>query len=580
MIPLDLTIKIKTLPESAGVYKFFNKKNTIIYIGKAKNLKKRVNSYFNKNHHNFKTNLLVKQIFSVDIIIVESEMDALLLENNLIKKFKPKYNVLLKDDKTYPWICLKKTPKPSIFYTRKIFNDGSEYFGPFTNVKNVKFLIQLIKEVHPFLNHELIHLLKDSNTAYSNDEIKKSYSSIKSMIKGNFKFSIEKFKSEMLSHSKNLEFEKAQKAKEKLDILINHQVKSTIVNPKITNVDVFSIISDIEFGYVNFMQISYGAIISSYTTEVKKKLNESNSEILEIALNELRKRFKSESKEIILPFKINLFESCKTTVPIVGDKKKLLDLSLKNAKSFRIQKIKQIQIIDPDRHSKRILKQMKIDLNMNVIPFNIECFDNSNIQGSSPTSACVVFKNAKPSKKDYRHFNIKSVKGPNDYASMEEIILRRYSRLIKEKITLPDLIIIDGGKGQLSSALKSLKKLKLEKKIYIIGIAKKLEEIFFPNDSIPLYLDKTSETLKLIQQLRNEAHRFSLKLHRNKRLKKTITSSLDSIPGIGPKTVELLIKKYKSIKKISEISLESLSDDIGLSKASILIENLKNFSKN
>ena len=316
------------------------------------------------------------------------------------------------------------------------------------------------------------------------------------MIKGNFKFSIEKFRREMLSHSKNLEFEKAQKAKEKLSILINHQVKSTIVNPKITNVDVFSIISDIEFGYVNFMQISYGAIISSYTTEIKKKLNESNSEILEIALNELRKRFKSESKEIILPFKINLFENCKTTVPIVGDKKKLLDLSLKNAKSFRIQKIKQIQIIDPDRHSKRILKQMKLDLNMNVIPFNIECFDNSNIQGTNPTAACVVFRNGKPFKKDYRHFKIKTVEGPDDYASMEEVVHRRYKRLSEEGHSLPQLIVIDGGKGQLSSAVKSLDRLGLKEQIAIIGIAKRLEEIYYPGDSIPMYLDKKSETLK------------------------------------------------------------------------------------
>ena len=390
------------------------------------------------------------------------------------------------------------------------------------------------------------------------------------MIKGNFKDSLNDFKLKMEKLSSQMKYEEAQKEKQKIDILLNYQVKSTIVNPKITNIDVYSIFTDEIFSYVNFMQISHGAIISSYTLEVKKKLNENDLEILKISIIELRQRFNSKSKEVLIPFNINLGDEIKCIVPKLGDKKKLVDLSLKNAKSFRMERFKQIKITDPERHYKRLLSQIKVDLRLKSNPFHIECFDNSNIQGENPVASCVVFKNSKPSKNEYRHYNIKTVKGPNDFASMEEIVFRRYSRLINEKKSLPQLIIVDGGKGQLSSAIKSLKKLNLQNKIAIIGIAKRLEEIYFPNDPIPLYLDKKSETLKVIQNLRNEAHRFAIKLHRNKRSKNIFASNLDNIKGIGEKTKIKLIKDLKSFKKIKKASKKELINSIGKSKAEIL----------
>jgi len=569
-----LELQIKTLPENPGIYKFYNSEDIIIYIGKAINLKKRVNSYFNKNHTHFRTKLLVKQIIKVENIVVETEMDALLLENNLIKKFKPKFNVLLKDDKTYPWICIQKKPVPKIFYTRKIEKNKGEYFGPFTNVKSVKFLIKLIKNVYPFLNHELIHLLKKEGEKITVQETEKYLHDIKLMIKGNFKSSIEGFKAEMERLSILTEFEKAQKIKEKLEILYNYQVKSTIVNPRISDVDVFSIFSDDAFSYVNFMQISFGAIISSYTIEIKKNLNESDQEILRVSIVELRQRFNSKSNNIIIPFNLNLGSKIKCIIPKVGDKKKLLDLSLRNAKSFRMERFKQIKILDPERHIDRLLFQMKTDLRLKKIPYHIECFDNSNLQGNDPVAACVVFKNCKPAKKEYRHYNIKTVSGPDDFASMEEVVYRRYNRLILEKSPLPQLIIVDGGKGQLNSALKSIDRLNLRGQVAVIGIAKRLEEIFYPGDSIPLYLDKKSETLKIIQQLRNEAHRFGIKLHRNKRSKSALSSNLDKINGIGVKTQIKLIKKFKSFNNIKMASKKELTDAVGISKATKLYKQI------
>ena len=569
-----LELQIKTLPENPGIYKFYNSEDIIIYIGKAINLKKRVNSYFNKNHTHFRTKLLVKQIVKVENIVVETEMDALLLENNLIKKFKPKFNVLLKDDKTYPWICIQKKPVPKIFYTRKIEKNKGEYFGPFTNVKSVKFLIKLIKNVYPFLNHELIHLLKKEGEKITVQETEKYLHDIKLMIKGNFKSSIEGFRAEMERLSILTEFEKAQKIKEKLEILYNYQVKSTIVNPRISDVDVFSIFSDDAFSYVNFMQISFGAIISSYTIEIKKNLNESDQEILRVSIVELRQRFNSKSNNIIIPFNLNLGSKIKCLIPKVGDKKKLVDLSLRNAKSFRMERFKQIKILDPERHIDRLLFQMKTDLRLKKIPYHIECFDNSNLQGNDPVAACVVFKNCKPAKKEYRHYNIKTVSGPDDFASMEEVVYRRYNRLIIEKSPLPQLIIVDGGKGQLTSALKSIDRLSLRGQVAVIGIAKRLEEIFYPGDSIPLYLDKKSETLKIIQQLRNEAHRFGIKLHRNKRSKSALSSNLDKINGIGVKTQIKLIKKFKSFNNIKMASKKELTEAVGISKATKLYKQI------
>ncbi|MEE3035202.1 MAG: excinuclease ABC subunit UvrC [Bacteroidota bacterium] len=573
-----IALQLKTLPKESGVYKFFDKGDKILYVGKARNIRKRVNSYFSMNHKNFKTNLLVKQIFKIENIVVESEMDALLLENNLIKKLKPKYNVLLKDGKTYPWICIKKYPSPQIFLTRKIEKKSGEYFGPYSSSKSVRFLIQMIKDLYPFLNHELSHLLKIKNEENEIILFDKNIKSIKSIIKGNFKNSVQQFKEEMLKLSSKREYEKAQEIKEKLDIISTYQAKSTIVNPKITNTDVFSIFSDENYSYVNFMQISHGAIIGSYSIEIKKKLNESDKRILEISIIELRKRFNSISREILVPFEITFFSEFKCLVPKLGDKKKLIHLSLKNAKSYRMERLRQIKIIDPERHFKRIISKMKKDLRLSKEPIHIECFDNSNIQGTSPTASCVVFKNLKPKKNEYRHFKINSVSSPDDFKSMEEVVYRRYKDLAKKSKSLPQLIIIDGGKGQLSSSIKSLNILGLNKKIAIIAIAKRLEEIFFPKDPIPLYLDKKSETLKIIQQIRNEAHRFAINLHRKIRNKNSLASPLDNIVGIGPKTKEKLLKKFKSLKRIKETSEKDLVNLLG-NKTGKIIFNKIHFMK-
>ena len=555
--------QFKTLPIEPGVYQFFDKEDTVIYIGKAKNLKRRVASYFTKVHENAKTRVLVKKIDRMEHIVVPSEVDALLLENNLIKKYRPRYNILLKDDKTYPWICIKKEPFPSIFSTRKVIRDGSEYYGPYPNVKTLYTLIELIKDVYPFLNHELNHLIKVNDEKNIIKLFEKNKSSIKQLINGDFKTSSKNLKAQMEKHSKKLEFEKANKIKDKLESLENYQAKSTVVNSKISNVDVFSIFSDESYGYVNFFQVVFGSIIRSHTIEIKKKLEESDKELLSIAIISLRQRFNSQSKEIYLPFKIDLGKNIKVTVPLLGDKKKLVELSQRNAKFFRLERFKQMKIVDPDRHIKRLMNQMKVDLRLNEEPNHIECFDNSNIQGTNPTAACVVFRSGKPFKKDYRHFKIKTVEGADDFASMEEVVHRRYKRLRDEGISLPQLIVIDGGKGQLSSAVKSLNKLGLRGKISIIGIAKRLEEIYYPDDSVPMYLDKKSETLKIIQQLRNEAHRFGLELHRKIRSKEALKSPLDNIDGLGAKTKELLIKEFKSLKRIKAASQEEITKLLG-----------------
>jgi excinuclease ABC subunit C len=555
--------QFKTLPIEPGVYQFFDKEDTVIYIGKAKNLKRRVASYFTKVHENAKTRVLVKKIDRMEHIVVPSEVDALLLENNLIKKYRPRYNILLKDDKTYPWICIKKEPFPSIFSTRKVIRDGSEYYGPYPNVKTLYTLIELIKDVYPFLNHELNHLIKVNDEKNIIKLFEKNKSSIRQLINGDFKTPIKNLKAQMEKHSNKLEFESADKIKNKLESLENYQAKSTVVNSKISNVDVFSIFSDESYGYVNFFQVVFGSIIRSHTIEIKKKLEESDKELLSIAIISLRQRFNSQSKEIYLPFKIDLGKNIKVTVPLLGDKKKLVELSQRNAKFFRLERFKQMKIVDPDRHVKRLMNQMKVDLRLNEEPNHIECFDNSNIQGTNPTAACVVFRNGKPFKKDYRHFKIKTVEGADDFASMEEVVHRRYKRLRDEGISLPQLIVIDGGKGQLSSAVKSLDKLGLRGKISIIGIAKRLEEIYYPDDSVPMYLDKKSETLKIIQQLRNEAHRFGLKLHRKIRSKDALKSPLDNIDGLGAKTKEQLIKEFKSLKRIKAASQEEITKLLG-----------------
>ena len=570
-----ITVQYKTLPTSPGVYQYIDKNNTVIYIGKAKNLKRRVTSYFSKVHDNVKTRILVKKIHRMEHIVVPTEVDALLLENNLIKKYRPRYNILLKDDKTYPWICIKKNPFPQVVSTRKLIRDGSEYFGPYPNVKTVYTLIELIKDVYPFLNHELNHLTKENDINKVNKLFEDNKTSIRHLINGNFKTSIDKLQILMKKHANNLEFEEANTIKLKLDSLKNYQSKSTVVNSKITNVDVFSIISDESYAYVNFFQVAFGSIIRSHTLEIKKKLEETEAEILPIAIVELRQRFNSQSKELYLPFEVGLGPKIKVTIPKLGEKKKLLDLSQRNAKFFRMERFKQMKIVNPERHIKRLMNQLKTDLHLKEEPTHIECFDNSNIQGTNPTAACVVFRNGKPFKKDYRHFKIKTVEGPDDFASMEEVVHRRYKRLSEEGHSLPQLIVIDGGKGQLSSAVKSLDRLGLREQIAIIGVAKRLEEIYYPGDSIPMYLDKKSETLKVIQQLRNEAHRFGLKLHRNIRSKNALISPLDQIEGIGPKTKERLLKEFKSFKRIKAASKEEIIGLLGSVKGVKIFQKLQ-----
>jgi excinuclease ABC subunit C len=571
----ELHLQAKSLPELPGVYQFYDD-DKIIYIGKAKNLKKRVSSYFSKNHESKKTKLLVKSIRKIEKIIVDTEMDALLLENNLIKKYQPKYNILLKDDKSYPWICIVKEPIPDIFYTRKVEKRRGEYFGPFTNVYSARFLIKLIKDIYPFLNHELNHLIKKETEESIKVKFSENIKSIRNLIKGHFRKSIDELKDKMKLFSKNLKYEKAQEIKEKLEILYNYQAKSTIVNSKISDIDVFALISDESYAYINYLQISYGAVIRSFTLEVKKKLEESDKEILSLAVIELKQRFQSQSKEVILPFKLNLPQPIKVTVPKTGDKKKLIELSERNAKFYRIDKLKQIKIVDPEAHGNRIMEQAKKDLQLKEKPVQIECFDNSNLMGTNPVASCVVFKNGKPSKKDYRHFKIQNIDGPDDFASMEQVVYRRLKRLLDENETLPNLIIVDGGKGQLSSGVKSLKKLNLENKVAIIGIAKKLEEIFKPDDKLPLYIDKKSETLKLIQQLRNESHRFAINFHRDLRSKDALKSGMDSLKGVGPVLKDKLLSRYKSFKRLKDADEKELIIFLGKSRGRSVFNQLRN----
>ncbi len=588
----SIELQLKTLPNAPGVYQYFDKDNKIIYVGKAKDLKKRVTSYFTKTQENGKTRVLVKKIVHIKHIVVNTETDALLLENNLIKKHKPRYNVLLKDDKSYPLICIKKERFPRVFMTRNVVKDGSEYFGPYTSVKTVRVLLDLIKDLYPLRNCSfdlseknieegkykvcLEYHLKNCKGACEDLETELNYNEsikeIRNIVKGNFKESLERFQIIMHDFAAKMEFEEAQKVKEKVDLLSNYQAKSTIVNPSINNVDVFSIISDETHGYVNFLKISNGSIIQSHTTEIKKKLEESDKELLELFIVEIRQRFHSQSPEIYVPFEVDLGENIKVTVPKLGDKKRIVELSERNAKYYRQEQFKQIKIVDPERHVNRIMLQMKKDLRLSEEPKHIECFDNSNMQGTNPVAACVVFKDGKPSKKDYRHFNIKTVEGPDDFASMEEVVYRRYSRLLSENESLPQLIVIDGGKGQLSSALKSLDVLGLRGKIAIIGIAKRLEEIYYPGDSIPMYLNKKSETLKIIQYLRNEAHRFGITFHRNKRSKSAIQSELEQIPDIGTQTITTLLSRFKSAKRVKEATFEEIQEAIGNSRAEKVYE--------
>lgn len=594
-------IILKTLPEKPGVYQFINKDHTIIYVGKAKNLKKRVSSYFQKNIKSRKTVNLVKNIHKIEHVVVPSESDALLLENSLIKKNQPKYNILLRDDKTYPWICIKNERFPRVFLTRKLIKDGSEYFGPYTNVKIINVLLNIIKTLYPirtsnynfsqkkinnpknkiFLNihrsngQSLILGFKEFDKSILGNLIsEKSYNEnikhVRDILNGKFNTIKTGLKRKMFEYSNNQEYEKAQAQKEKILLLENYQSKSTLVSKKLSNIDVFSIISDKDFAFINYLQIINGRVVRFFNQEIKKRMDEDDKKILSHAILSLREKFKSESKTIIAPFDFQKLINLKFIVPKLGDKKKLLDLSFKNVKIFRIERNKQAQLVNPEKHTNRIMKQMMIDLKLKSEPRHIECFDISNIQGTNNVASCVVFKNGKPVKNMYRKFNIKSVEGQNDFGSMEEVVYRRYKRLLNESQDMPNLIIIDGGKGQLSSAVKSLKELSLFNKIPILGIAKRLEELYYPQDPVPLYLNKKSETLKIIQQVRNEAHRFGLGFHRDRRSKLSLESQLDNIKGIGKTTMNKLLKEFKSLSNIKKQKEKDLAKIIGKKKASLL----------
>jgi len=590
----ELELQLKTLPSEPGVYRYYDKKGDILYVGKAKNLKNRVLSYFNKSQIGYKTRMMVSKIVRLETTVVNSEYDALLLENNLIKEYQPFYNILLKDDKSYPWICIKKEPFPRIFLTRNVIKDGSEYYGPYAKVKQAKTLIEVIKNIYKLrtcslnlapekikegkykvcLEYHIKNCAGPCEGLESEEEYAQKLNAIRGIIKGEFKAAREYLEAEMYNYAAKLEFENAQQSKEKLQILENYQTHTTIVSSNINDVDVFGIISDEAAAYVNYFKIKNGSIIQSYTTEIKKMLDETDEEILEEALIEIRNKFNSTSTEIFLPFHLNIeIPHVKLIVPKLGDKKRIVELSEKNAMEYRVEKLKQVQIVDPERHTNRIMAEMKKLLRLPEEPRHIEGFDNSNIQGTNPVSACVVFKDGKPSKADYRIFHVKTVEGPNDFATMEEVIYRRYSRLLDEGEPLPQLILIDGGKGQLSSAVKSLKLLGLYGKISIIGIAKRLEEIFFPEDPVPLYLDKKSETLKVLQRVRDESHRFGVKHHRTRRKNSTIKSELEEIPGVGEKTIQQLLSKLKSVKRIKEASLETLEEILGKSKAKAVWEH-------
>ena len=594
--PVHIQNLLKTLPHKPGVYQHIDKDGNILYIGKAKDLKKRVSSYFTKSVTSARIAVMVKKVADIRTIITDSEGDALLLENNLIKEHQPRYNINLKDDKSYPYITIRKERFPRIYGLRNIKRDGSEYYGPYPSVKAMKAVLELIKQMYP--TRTCKYLLSEENIEKGKFKLCLEYhignckgpcedlqseadynadvDAARKIIKGQLGEVKRNLKERMASHAANLEFEQAQYCKERLDALEKYAAKSTVVSFRMTNIDVFSVSMDAEFGYVNYLKIVEGAIVQSYTVEMKKKLEEEPQDFLHLAIPEIRDLFGSTSRRVFTSHPVALeLEGVEFAVPQKGEKKKLIDLSIKNAMYYRQEKLKNIQIVDPDRHVKRIMTQMKTDLRMPEEPRHLECFDNSNIQGTNPASACVVFKNGKPSKKDYRKFNIKTVEGPDDFASMEEVVHRRYRRLLDEGEPLPQLIVIDGGKGQLSAALSSLERLGLRGKITIVGIAKRLEEIYFPGDPYPLYLDKRSETLKIIQQARDEAHRFSLSHHRNRRSKGAYKSELDGIKGIGPETIKSLMRKFKSVKKVKEAPFEALVECVGLQKAKLLQIHLK-----
>lgn len=599
MKDFDYRSELKKLPLKPGIYQFWSDADELIYIGKAKNLKNRVSSYFNKDNYkvNAKTRVLVSKIRKITFTIVDTEIDAWLLENSLIKKHQPRYNVLLKDDKTYPWIIIKNEKFPRIFWTRKIIRDGSTYFGPYASVSMMHTILGMIKEIYPLrtcnlpltkenieagkfricLEYQIGNCKGPCEAFQSEEDYNQSIAEIKDILNGKTGIVIRRLKEQLDKSVKDLNFELSHQLKSKYDLLEHYQSKSTIVNSSISDVDVFSIATDEKQAFVNFLKVMNGTVIQTQTLEIKKRLDETEEELLSIAIAEFRTRFESHSKEIIVPFEVELPDdsNIKFTIPKLGEKKKLLELSQKNVLFFKREKLEQYEKLNPGLRTDRLLNLLMKDLRLNQLPRHIECFDNSNFHGKFPVSAIVVFKDAKPSKKDYRHFNVKTVEGPNDFATMEEAVYRRYRRMLDEGETLPQLIIIDGGKGQLSSALKSLKTLGIDKQVTVIGIAKKLEELYYPGDQYPLYLDKKSESLKVIQQLRDEAHRFGITFHRKKRNKATLATELENIPGIGRTSAENLLRRFKSVKKIKEASEEELLGVLNKNQTAALIKYFK-----
>jgi excinuclease ABC subunit C len=591
----SLDLQIKSLPDLPGVYQYFDAQDKILYVGKAKSLKKRVSSYFNKNDHNGKTRILVAKISRIDHIVVDSELDALLLENNLIKKYQPRYNILLKDDKTYPWIVVKNEAFPRIFSTRRVIKDGSSYYGPFSSGRVMHALLDLLRRLYPLrscqldlseekvnrgtykvcLEYHIGNCKGPCEKKQKPEEYDVYIKDIHEILKGNLSSVIQRVRTLMEDAAAIYRFEEAQELKEKLDLLENYRSKSTIVNPNLGILDVFTVVEEVDAFYINYMLVKDGALMHVYTNMVAKKLEETAEDVLGFVLPELRERFNSQAKDVLVNVKTSFeFEGIKFNLPQRGDKKALLDLSVRMIKNYRLDQLKQQKIKDPEAHQNRILETIQKDFRLKTLPRHIECFDNSNFQGTNAVSACVVFKDGKPSKKDYRHFDIKTVEGPDDFASMREVVARRYKRLVDENQALPDLVVIDGGKGQLSASVEAMESLGLRGKIPIVGIAKRLEEIFFPEDTIPLYLDKRSESLKVIQHMRNEAHRFGITHHRNKRSKNALKSELTEIDGVGPKTFELLMKQFKSMKRLKESSLESIQAVIGDAKGLMVFEGL------
>lgn len=591
---------IQSLPDTPGVYRYYDKEGTLIYIGKAKNLKKRVSSYFTKNHYeNRKTAVMVSRVNHIEFTLVDSEIDALLLENSLIKKYQPKFNINLKDDKTYPFICVKNEPFPRIFPTRNPVKDGSDYFGPYASGTMMHTILDLIRTLYPTRNCNL-NLSEENITAQkfkpcleyqignckapcvayqTKEDYDYGIGEVKAILRGNLSEATAHIKQMIQAAASELKFEQAAAYKKKLDVLEHYQSKSTIVSSSIHHVDVFSLVSDERFAFVNFLKVANGMIIQTQTFELKKKLEETNEELLELAIAEVREQFKSTSLEIVVPFPLDIeIPGIVFTIPKAGDKKKLLDLSLKNAVYYKREKLAQYEKLNPELRTERLLTQMMKDLRLTTLPKHIECFDNSNIQGTNAVSACVVFKDGKPSKKDYRHFNVKTVVGPDDFATMREVVYRRYRRMLDEGQQLPDLIVIDGGKGQLSAAVESLIAVGVYGKVPVIGIAKRLEELYYPEDELPLYIDKKSETLQVIQHLRDEAHRFGITHHRNRRSKNTFVSELTNIKGIGEETSKLLLSYFKSVKKIKTSSEDAIAEVVGASKAKLVRAYFDNLS--